>query len=81
MPNIVIFDIWLNCALFHPSRGKDGLTDYRGDATGERFVAYPKDALMQTLKPGDNAAMDSLGGITSQGRWKNLCLVSAISGN
>ena len=41
--------------------GTTAFTDFRGSTTGERFIAYLKDVLIPTLKPGDYVVMDNLG--------------------
>ena len=40
--------------------GMMAFTDYSGGTTGKRFIAYLKDVLIPTLKPGDYVVMDNL---------------------
>ena len=42
------------------SNGETTLTTYQGGTTGERFVAYLKDVLIPTLRPGDIVVMDNM---------------------
>ena len=40
--------------------GEKAFTTYQGGTTGERFVAYLKDTLLPTLRPGDIVVMDNM---------------------